>query len=85
MRFEVKTTECAVKAGVSAKGRPYEIREQTAYMHTPDEVRKVRVSLGQGQEPYAPGWYGIDHRSFGVDQYGALWVKLMLTPEGGKK
>lgn len=80
MKFVVKTTEVAVKSGIGKSGRPYELHEQAVYFETEDERRKIRVTLATGQTPYAPGEYVMDPRSFVVDQYGALGLKLALLP-----
>lgn len=80
MHIVVKSKEVEVKKGVARSGKPYEIFEQTAYLHTGDEIRRVTVPLRSGQSPYAPGNYAIDPDSYAVDRFGGLGIgRLQLV------
>lgn len=82
MYIEVKDNTVEVKRGISARTqKSYEIHEQTAYLVTADERRRIVLSLKAGQTPYAPGRYVINPESFVVDQFGSLRIgRLMLLP-----
>lgn len=80
LRFEIRSTEVAVKSGVSRRGRPFEIKEQTAFLNHNDESRKVVFALERDAQPYAPGVYTIDPSSFYVDGFGQVQMRLRLRP-----
>lgn len=85
--IEIKDNTVEVKSGVArATGRGYEIQEQTGYLVTSDERKRVVISLRKGQQPYKPGRYEISAESFVVDQFGSLKIgRLMLLPAVGSK
>lgn len=82
MHIEVKDNTVEVKSGIArASGKGYEIHEQTAYLITSDERKRIVLSLKKGQSPYAVGRYVINDESFIVDQFGGLKIgRLMLLP-----
>lgn len=82
MFIEVKDNTVEIKSGVAkASGKGYEIHEQTAYVVTSDERKRIVLSLRKGQTPYAVGRYLIADDTFVVDQFGGLKVgRLSLTP-----
>lgn len=85
MHIEVKDQNVEVKSGVTRNGaragQGYEIHEQTAYLVTSDERKKLNLSLRKGQSPYASGRYVIADETFVVDQFGGLKIgRLQLTP-----
>lgn len=87
MKFVVKNREVEIKKGVSRAGKPYEIFEQAAFLHTGDEVRKCVVNLRTGQSPYDPGDYALHPDSFTVDRFGGLQigrVHLVRIPPNAK-
>lgn len=81
---EVKSSEVASKSGTSARsGKPYQIREQSAYAVFPGKAYPVEIkfSLGDDQAPYEPGLYEIGPDSFFVGNFGQLMIgKLQLEP-----
>lgn len=85
MHIEVKDQTVEVKSGVTRSGaragQGYEIHEQTAYLVTADERKRLNLSLRKGQTPYASGRYVIADDSFIVDQFGGLKIgRLSLIP-----
>jgi len=82
VHIEVKDSTVEVKSGVSARTQKnYEIHEQTAYLVTPDERKRIVLSLRNGQQPYAIGRYVISPESFTVSNFGALTIgRLVLSP-----
>lgn len=89
LRIEVKSPEVTEKNGVSAKtGKPYSIREQTAYASVFDKDGKpapypvrISVQLEPNQPPYQPGAYQVDPRCIWVDRFGSLVLgRLKLQP-----
>jgi hypothetical protein len=60
-------------------GKPWSIREQDATIETPDRRQPVRLSLGKGQAPYAPGRYTLDLvRNLNVSEFGSIQLKRSL-------
>jgi len=81
LRIVIKDNTTEVKRGTSKAGKAYEINEQTAYLETSDERRRLVITLGKNQSPYAVGTYLIAEESFMVDNYGQLGIgRLLLTP-----
>ena len=80
--IEIKDNTVEVKSGIARKtGQGYEIQEQTGYLCTADERKRISIGLRKGQTPYAPGRYEISAESFVVDQFGSLRVgRVMLVP-----
>ncbi|MTD33914.1 G5P family DNA-binding protein [Paludibacterium denitrificans] len=69
--IEVETPNVQQREGISAKGTPYKIRNQTCYAHTFDvetgELKKypteIKIRLQEDQLPYAAGFYMTSLRS----------------------
>lgn len=82
MYIEIKDTTVEVKRGnAKATGKAYEIPEQTGYLVTEDERKRIVVPLRKGQTPFAPNRYVISAESFVVDQFGGLKIgRLVLIP-----
>lgn len=82
MHIEIKDNTVEIKSGnARATGKAYTINEQTAYLVTQDERKRIVLSLRNGQTPYAVGRYLIASDSFVVDQFGGLKIgRLSLTP-----
>jgi len=77
MKIEVKTTEVVEKKGTSQKGKPYSIREQSAYMDIGKAYPvEVTISLDNGQPPFSAGVYEITPKCFFVKSFGQLGVDL---------
>lgn len=84
MKIEIKSAEVREKAGTSKRtGRPYSIREQSAYLHVAGEAYPVRcvLQVEDGAEPYAPGVYETADE-LRVGDFGRLAVSrgLRLVP-----
>lgn len=77
LRIEVKSTEVQTKEGTSRRGKAYSMRTQNAWAHLgkayPEEIR---ITLGDGQEAFAPGFYTLSPKCFHVNQWGELGVSL---------
>lgn len=81
MKIRVKSAEVEMRGGKRADGSQWSIPEQTAYVVTEDEIKRIRLSLAKGQTPYAPGDYEINPTSFVVDNFGSLKIgRLQLLP-----
>lgn len=86
MHIEIKDNTVEVKRGTGKSGRDYEISEQTGYMVTQDERRRIVIALRKGQTPFAPGAYVLADDSFSVDDYGQLKIgRLTIIPAAQRK
>lgn len=85
LRIVVKSMEVEIKKGKSKTGRDYAIPEQQAFMHTDEEVRRIKLTLPQGAQPYPIGEYTLHESSFSVDGYGGLMIdRVRLSPAPAK-
>lgn len=85
--IEIESTELKVKTGTSARtGKPYQIREQTAYVHIPPAKypQPIKVTLEDDAQPYPPGQYQLDDSSFFVGRYDDLQMRPRLIPAPAK-
>lgn len=82
VKIEVHSDNVDVRSGTSAKGRPYTIREQFAYVQLGNDPypTKIKLNLKEGQLAYRPGHYVLHDSSFYVDQYSNLQVSVALVP-----
>lgn len=81
--IEVESTELKIKSGTSARtGKPYQIREQVAYVHIPPNKypQPIKVTLEDDAQPYAPGQYMLDDSSFFVGRFDDLQMRPRLIP-----
>lgn len=86
MLIRIKSNEVEMRGGTRQDGSKWQIPEQTAYVVTEDEIKRIRLSLAKGQTPYAPGDYIISAQSFVVDNFGSLKIgRLQLLPAAQKK
>lgn len=84
VRFEVKSEEVKEKRGTSKAGRPYLIREQSAYMDTGKAYPvEVKVSLDD-LAPLKVGTYEIGKECFYVQRFGDVAVDLSKARLVGK-
>lgn len=80
--IEIESTELRVKTGTSARtGKPYQIREQMAYVHIPPNKypQPIKVALDDDAQPYQPGHYMLDDSSFFVGRFDALQMRPRLV------
>ena len=89
MKIEVKSADIGVKSGTSRRtGKPYTIREQTAWLHLASEPYPQRcvLQVEEGQEPYAPGFYETADE-LRVGSFGRLEVSrsMRLVPSSARK
>ena len=77
MKIEVKTTEVKEKKGTSQKGKPYSIREQSAYLDIGKAYPvEVTIALDNGMSAFSPGIYEITTKCFFVKSFGQIGVDL---------
>lgn len=88
IKIEVSSTAEHVKEGISTKsGKPYRIREQSAYahIHNQDGTPKphpveIRLTLDDNQPPYPAGLYTLAPESLYVGGFGSLQIRPRLRP-----
>lgn len=85
LKIEVKSVEVQTKEGTSKRGKPYSMRTQYAWAHLgkayPEEVR---ITLGDDQAPFAPGFYTLSPKCFHLNQWGEVAVDLrQMVPIAG--
>jgi hypothetical protein len=81
--IEIESTDLNVKSGTSARtGKPYQIREQTAYVHIPPNKypQPVKITLDDDAQAYAPGKYQLADSSFFVGRFDDLQMRPRLVP-----
>jgi len=81
--IEVESTELKIKSGTSARtGKPYQIREQIAYVHIPPNKypQPIKITLEDDAMAYQPGKYMLDDRSFFVGRFDDLQMRPRLVP-----
>lgn len=85
-KVQITTTSVQTKSGISPKtGKPYEIREQPAWIYLVDEHGKqqphpvtMMLMLERNQEPYHPGDYVLHASSIQSGRFGSLQIKPVL-------
>lgn len=88
LRIQVESIDVDTKSGTSARtGKPYSIREQTAWAYLFDRSgkpnphpTKIRITLGDDQSPYPVGMYQLADSSFFADRFGGLTLGPILQP-----
>lgn len=85
MRIEIVSNDIREQSGVSQKTqKPYHIRKQQAFAHLDGQKYPIGFTLNvpNDRQPYAPGMYQIEEKSFFVDRFGALGLsqELALVP-----
>ena len=81
--IDIESTELKIKSGTSARtGKPYQIREQTAYVHIPPNKypQPIKVTLEDDAQPYPPGKYHLGDNSFFVGRFDDLQMRPRLVP-----
>lgn len=86
LKVLVETTLVDERRGVSAKtGKPYQIREQEAWMFGYDRdgkahphPQKIKLTLDDDQQPYQIGSYILDPASIYVDRFGQVAIRARL-------
>lgn len=88
IKIEIQSAEVRVKSGTSARtGKGYQIREQDGYAHTFDRQGKpnpypvrLAITLGDDQQPYAPGMYTLAPESLYTNRFNQLEIAPVLRP-----
>ena len=91
MKVTIASTAIHTKSGVSSKtGKPYELREQEAWVYFigPDSKpqafpTKVMLLLEDKQLPHAVGDYLMHPSSIQPGRFGTIQVKPLLQPIAG--
>lgn len=81
--IKVETTEVRTASGTSQRtNREYSIRKQKALLFRPGEQYpdKIEVVVPEGQAHYTPGDYLLHPSSYVVDRFGAVGLRVVLTP-----
>lgn len=82
-KVSITTTTLQIKSGISGKtGKPYEIREQPAWIFLIDENGKPQpypvtfmIMLDRNQVPYALGDYVLHPSSLQSGRFGSLQIR----------
>lgn len=90
IKVQIESTEVEVKQGTSQRsGKAYSIREQDAWGYFTDPAGKphphpqrIRITLGDEQQPYATGSYIIAPSSLYPDRFGQVTTRAKLIPLG---
>lgn len=83
IRIEIESQAFKTKTGTSQKtGKPYTIREQSAFLFRDGEKYPERIALilDDSATPYPPGSYSLHPSSFSVNRYYQLQVRPILSP-----
>lgn len=88
VRFEVKSVDVKEKRGTGRTGKPYVIREQSAYMDV-GKAYPVEVKINLDDlAPLDPGHYELTRDCFYVQRFGDVGVdlsKAKRVPAGNVK
>lgn len=87
-KITITSTAVHTKSGIGKNGRPYEIREQSAWIHLVGEDGKphpyptgMMLMLDKQASPYAIGDYILHPSSIQPGQFGALKIKPLLVAQ----
>jgi len=84
MRIEVKSAVVDSETRRGRDGSTFQTHEQTAFLVTEDERRKIRIRLPSPAQVYSPGAYTLSGDSFSVNSYGSLEIaRVVLVPVKG--
>lgn len=92
LKINITTTAIQTKSGISSKtGKPYEIREQPAWIYLVDEDGKqqphpvtMMIMLEKNQAPFALGDYILHPSSIQSGRFGSLQIRPLLRPVAGQ-
>lgn len=84
MKIEIQNTDVTERSGIAKSGNPYTIRNQKAWLHTPDKKYPVEITINLHSENvgYAAGEYAIHPSSYYVNRFNQLTIasELKLVP-----
>lgn len=88
IKVEINSATFDVKSGTSARtGKPYSIREQEGWAFLADRdgksqphPQRIKLTLGDDQQPYQPGLYQLDPSSIFVGDFAQLNIRARLRP-----
>lgn len=88
IKVQIEKVEVDDKRGTSQRtGKPYSIREQVAWGFFCDQEgrphphpQRIRITLGDLQDPYPVGLYQIADESFFPDRFGQVTCRVKLRP-----
>jgi len=85
LKISITSTAVHTKSGIGKNGRPYEIREQAAWVHLYDQDGKANpyptgmmLMLEKQSAPYAVGDYIMESSSIQSGPFGSLKIKPVL-------
>ena len=86
LKITITSTAVHTKSGIGKNGRPYEIREQSAWIHLVGEDGKpqpyptgMMLMLEKQQPPYGVGDYILHLSSIQSGRFGSLQIKPLLV------
>jgi len=87
LKISITSTAVHTKSGIGKNGRPYEIREQAAWIHLIGEDGKphpyptgMMLMLDKQAAPFAIGDYILQPDSIQSGRFGSLQIKPRLVP-----
>jgi hypothetical protein len=87
LKISITSTAVHTKSGIGKNGRPYEIREQSAWVHLYDQDGKANpfptgmmLMLDKNAAPFAVGDYIMQLASIQSGSFGSLKIKPILHP-----
>lgn len=84
LNVKVSDTTVRIFDGVSAKGKPFQMRSQNVIVELDDEVRKIDISLQKDQQAFSVGRYTLDPASLlAFGKYGfeiKKFSEVVLVP-----
>lgn len=87
LKISITSTAVHTKSGIGKNGRPYEIREQNAWVHLYDQDGKgnpfptgMMLMLEKNSAPFPVGEYIMQPSSIVSGPFGSLKIKPVLTP-----
>lgn len=86
IKIEVENAQVQERTGTSSKtGKAYRIREQEAWGWFHDvegrvqrHPQRIRIALGDEQQPYQPGMYQLAPESLYPDRFGQVSCRVRL-------
>lgn len=87
LKITITSTAVHTKSGIGKNGRPYEIREQAAWIHlvapdgkTDPYPTTMMIMLDKQAAPFPLGDYQLHLSSVQSGRFGSLQIKPMLVP-----
>lgn len=79
MKVIIESTETSERSGVSANGRPWTLRSQSARVQSEFLAGPIELTVPDGQPAYVAGEYDLNlEKSIAITQYGQLQMLRRL-------